>query len=76
MERRSLGFRLFTIPFLLIIILALDMSMVYADSAVEFAPSGKKLQAAFTKIATRTCSMPTTPAKTPPNSGAGIGGAA
>lgn len=75
-ERRSLGFRLFTILFLLIIILALDMSMITPIQQLNSPPSGEKLQAAFATVATHTCSMPVTPANTPPNSGADIGDAA
>lgn len=74
-ERRSLGFRLFTLPFIFIIFLVLDMSILHADSALGLALSVTTCQAVFANVTSRNGSVPATPTETPLDSGAGTGDA-
>jgi hypothetical protein len=74
-EQRSLGLCLFITPFLLIIVLALDMSILRADSTVGLALSETTFQAVFANVAYRNGIVPATPTKAPPDSGPSIGDA-
>ncbi len=75
-QKSSLSFRFFTIPFLLIITLALNTTTIaHAESTFGSAPSDEKSLPAYSVVTILMRDMTTTPAQAPSRSVAGVGGA-
>jgi hypothetical protein len=74
-QKSSLSFRFFTIPFLLIITLALNTMIAHAESTFGSAPSDEKSLPVHSVVTILMRGMTTTPAKAQSRSMAGVGGA-
>ncbi len=74
-QKSSLSFRFFTIPFLLIITLALNAMIARAESTFGSAPSDEKPLLVHSVVTILMCGMTKIPAQAPSRSVAGVGGA-